>query len=236
MEIIKKIADKNADIYGAKPVTIAFLGDSVTQGCFECYINADNQIDTIFESESGFAALMRNMLHMLYPAAQINIINSGISGDNARNGNSRFERDIAPFSPDLVVVGYGLNDCTRGEKGILPYTEALASVFEKTKQLGAECIFLTPNLMNDTVSPHLKDEKLRELARGFTNNILDQYVAAAKATAEACRVPVCDVYAKWCRLRDCGVNTTELLSNKLNHPTREMHRLTAYSLLETMFE
>ncbi len=43
-------------------------------------------------------------------------------------------------------------------------------------------------------------------------------------------------YAKWCRLRECGVNTTELLSNKLNHPIREMHRLTAYSLDETMFE
>ncbi len=235
MEIIKKIADKNADIYGAKPVTIAFLGDSVTQGCFECYINGDDKIDTIFESESGFAELTRKILHLFYPAAQINIINSGISGDNARNGNKRFERDITPFSPDLVVVGYGLNDCTSGEKGILPYTEALSSIFEKTKQIGAECIFLTPNLMNDTVSPHLKEEKLRELALSFTKNILDQYVTAARATAEAYHIPVCDVYAKWCRLRDCGVNTTELLSNKFNHPIREMHRLTAYSLVETMF-
>ncbi len=235
MEIIKRIAEKNADIYGARPVTIAFLGDSVTQGCFECYVENDDRIETVFESESGFAALTRNILHMFYPAAQINLVNSGISGDNARNGNDRFERDIAPFSPDLVVVGYGLNDCTKGEKGIAPYTEALASIFEKTKGIGAECIFLTPNLMNDVVSPHLKEEKLRALAKIFAENILDRYVAAAKKTAKAHRIPICDVYAKWCRLRECGVNTTELLSNKLNHPTREMHRLTAYSLVETMF-
>ncbi len=63
-----------------------------------------------------------------------------------------------------MVVGYGLNDSTSGEKGISAYTEALSSIFEKTRQIGAECIFLTPNLMNDRLSPHLKDEKLRELA------------------------------------------------------------------------
>ncbi len=235
MEIIKKIAEKNADIYGARPVTIAFLGDSVTQGCFECYIGNDNKIETVFESESGFADLTRKILHLLYPAAQINIINSGISGDNAQNGIKRFERDIAPFSPDLVVVGYALNDSTSGEKGISAYTDALSAIFGKTKSIGAECIFLTPNLMNDTVSPNLKEEMLRELAVCFSKNSLEEYVASAKATAEACNVPVCDVYSKWCRLRECGVNTTELLSNKLNHPIREMHWLTAYSLVETMF-
>ena len=35
---------------------------------------------------------------------------------------------------------------------------------------------------------------------------------------------------------DAGVNVTELLANKINHPTREFHYLFAISLLETMFE
>lgn len=30
MDLIRKLDLKNKDIYGAKPVTIAFLGDSVT--------------------------------------------------------------------------------------------------------------------------------------------------------------------------------------------------------------
>lgn len=37
MKIIEKLNAKQ-DIYVEKPVTIVFLGDSVTQGCFECYI------------------------------------------------------------------------------------------------------------------------------------------------------------------------------------------------------
>ena len=34
MNILKKIRAKQADLF-APPVAIAFLGDSVTQGCFE---------------------------------------------------------------------------------------------------------------------------------------------------------------------------------------------------------
>ena len=37
LKIIELLRQKNQNLYGAKPVTIAFLGDSVTQGCFELY-------------------------------------------------------------------------------------------------------------------------------------------------------------------------------------------------------
>ncbi len=46
--------------------------------------------------------------------------------------------------------------------------------------------------------------------------------------------PVCDCYAQWKQLQAAGVNTTELLSNKLNHPTREMNWLFAVSLLRSI--
>ena len=36
MKIIKKIENKQ-DFYNYPTPTIAFLGDSVTHGCFECY-------------------------------------------------------------------------------------------------------------------------------------------------------------------------------------------------------
>ena len=43
MQIIEKL-NKKQDIFGGKPVTLAFLGDSVTQGCFENYIKTDGGI------------------------------------------------------------------------------------------------------------------------------------------------------------------------------------------------
>ncbi len=234
MEIIKKIAAKNADIYNAKPVTIAFLGDSVTQGCFEVYFKLDGNIETIYESDKAFSANVKKILNYLYPAAQINVINSGISGDNAENGNRRFERDITPYSPDLVVVGFALNDCGRGEEGKEVYEKSLRAILQKVKAIGAECILLTPNMMNDRVSPHIHDERLQDLAKAFLDFPLDDYVAIAKRVATEQSVIVCDMYEKWKCLQENGVDVTELLSNKLNHPTREMHWMTAYKLVETM--
>ena len=61
MEVIKKIAAKNADIYNVKPVTIAFLGDSVTQGCFEVFYKLDGNIETIFESDKAFSVNVKKI-------------------------------------------------------------------------------------------------------------------------------------------------------------------------------
>ena len=41
MNIMKLLAAKANDNWNARPVTIAFLGDSVTQGCFEIYAKND---------------------------------------------------------------------------------------------------------------------------------------------------------------------------------------------------
>ncbi len=235
MEIIKKIANKNSDIYGAPPVTIAFLGDSVTQGCFEVFYKLDESIETIFESDKAFSTGVKKILNYLYPSAQINIINSGLSGGTAENGNERFERDIARFNPDLVVVGFALNDCCRGgEEYIKVYENSLREIFRKTKALGAECIMLTPNMMNDRVSPHIHDERIKELAKSFINTALDDFVDTAKKVANEEGAVICDIYSKWKTLQASGVDITEILSNKLNHPTREMNKMTAYSLVETM--
>lgn len=44
MEIIKKIVNKQ-DFYNYPTPTIAFLGDSVTHGCFECYEKKDETLN-----------------------------------------------------------------------------------------------------------------------------------------------------------------------------------------------
>ncbi len=239
MQIIEKIKAKQADINAAPPVTVAFIGDSVTQGCFECYPIGENGLGTVFDSEHSIARHLEKQLRLLYPTVQINFINSGINGDNAKNGLARFERDISPFSPDLVVVGFALNDSGDGEEGIPAFTESLKGIFAKVKALGAECIYLTPNMMNTDVSVHHPNEMFRKLAVEFAERqnggLLDHYAAAGKTAAEECDVTVCDMYAKWKAMQSGGVNITELLANKFNHPLRELNAMTAYTIAEAMF-
>ncbi|MBR4762492.1 MAG: GDSL family lipase [Clostridia bacterium] len=239
MKIIEKLNAKQ-DIYGGKPVTIAFLGDSVTQGCFECYIKNDGGIETVYDYKSAYSTRLREMLNILYPSVQINIINSGISGDGTENGKKRIERDILPFSPDLVVVSYGLNDACSGIEAIDRYAENLKCIFNKASENGAEIIFLTQNAMNIGKSPFLKDEKLIYTAEITANNqnngVMKAYMDAAKKVALECGVKVCDIYPMWEKLISGGVDTTELLANKINHPIREIHCYMAIKLIETMFE
>ena len=63
---------------------------------------------------------------------------------------------------------------------------------------------------------------------------MDEYMKTAKQVCVEKGVKVCDCYEKWKQLYNSGVNVTELLSNKVNHPLREMHWLFAYMLVDTM--
>ena len=238
MRIIEKMTKKAADNFGCEGVTIAFLGDSVTQGCFEIFNSANNGTDTVYDKRNSYEMGVFDILCTLYPSVTVNIINAGISGDNAPHGLSRLERDVLRHAPDLTVVCYGLNDCCADLNGLNQYTDALKGIFEKVKESGSELIFMTPNMMNTSVSPHVTDPDHIGLAKSFlriqNEGVLDAYIDAARALCAELDVPVCDCYAIWKRLYECGVNTTELLSNKLNHPTREMNKLFSYELVKTM--
>ena len=238
MKIIEKIQEKQKDLYARKPITFAFLGDSVTQGCFDCYETSPSTIETEFVAEWGYSEVFKKMLHKLYPSVPLAVINAGISGGGTSGGLKRLERDVLSYSPDLVVVCFGLNDCGNGKGGVKDYSANLNAIFAKIKESGAECVFMTPNTMNENISPKLTSKHMRNLAKDFAERmkkgVLDDYVAAAKRVAAENQVPVCDCYALWKTMSANGVNVTELLANKLNHPDKDMHFLFAYELLKTM--
>lgn len=239
MKILEKLKAKQMDKHANKSVTIAFLGDSVTQGCFDVYYDRAGRIQTFFDYKKAYSTRVRELLNLLYPEAQINVINSGISGDTAGGGAKRVERDVLAFNPDLVVISYGLNDVTESDEGLTNYKNALAEIFEKVIKSGAECIFMTQNYYNTNISDHLIPEALElaeVLERKQKSGMLKNYYQNAMALARKMGVKVCDVYRKWEAMEKGGVNTTELLANKLNHPIPELHYLFAYSLIETMFE
>ncbi len=240
MKIIEKLNAKQ-DIYGGKPVTIAFFGDSVTQGCFECFIGDEGAIGVVFDYKSAYSTRVREMLNILYPQVQVNIINSGTSGDNTTNAINRIDRDITPFSPDLVVVSFGLNDSGNGMDFLPKYAENLRVILNKVAAGGSEVIFLTQNVMNTKISHEFKEENALLTTAKATEKIqnsgtLRAYMNKAKEIAEECGARVCDIHPMWEKLIAGGVDVTELLANKINHPIREIHYYMAMKLIETMFE
>lgn len=240
MKIIEKLNARQNSLKNP-PVTIAFIGDSITQGCFEVYFKNDGNLETVYDYQSSFATRLRELLSLLYPSVQVNIINCGISGDNAQNGFARLGSDVLTHSPDLVVIGYGANDCVRGGKGgESEYAEALRKIFRAVKASGAEAIYVTEGPLCTGTSPHISDPRIVEIAEKFApienSGLMQSYFKYGKSIAEAEGVKVCDLYSVWKTLELGGVDITELLANKLNHPNRKFHHYMAIKLLETMFE
>lgn len=236
MKIIEKFKKKSLDLKGAAPVTIAFLGDSVTQGCFDMYMPKPNEPDTYFDAENAYHSKVRRIFNMLYPQVPVNIINAGISGGCAAEGLARLERDVLKFSPDLCVVCFGLNDSN--SKTIEEYTDSMRAIFDTLQENGTEVIHMTPNMMC-TYMVFPEGHPFRAITQTCldtqTGGTLERFLEAAKQIAEEKNIPVCDCYAKWKTMAEGGVNTTALLANKINHPIEDMNWLFAYSVVETMF-
>ena len=236
MKMLNKIIEKQRNVHGAEPVTIAFFGDSVTQGCFELYKTGERSFQTEFRVEDGYHTKLREILQMLYPSVPMNMIYAGISGGNAPGGLERIDRDVCAYNPDLTIVCFGLNDCCAGAEKVNVYTDALKEIFKKLKENGSEIIFMTPNLIPDAVSDEVSDTYIREAYENIVKiNALEQYIKAAREVCNEENITVCDCYKIWNSLKKNEVNTTRLLANRINHPVEKMHWLFAFKLAEMIF-
>ena len=94
-------------------------------------------------------------------------------------------------------------------------------------------------LRHNRTVPLCHDEGFIELAerkaRLQNDGVFEAHMEAAHNVCKKYDVPICDCYAIWKKLSESGVDTTELLANKINHPTREMNWLFAAELVRTMF-
>lgn len=228
--IVSKLKEK-------KPVTIAFLGDSVTQGCFEVYYTREGSLEPEFRPWEAYPRKLGRIFEYFYPDAAVQILNYGVSGSSAKQGLERID-ELLSHKPDVVVVCFGLNDCSMEDNGLKEYQEALLEIFERLD--GIRTIFMTPNPMAHKISDFITDNRLVETAQEMSDRqnrgVLEQYLDCAKRLCQKKKIKVCDCYREWMRLKEYGIDTVRLLSNGLNHPKEEMHWLFAEKLFWTIIE
>jgi lysophospholipase L1-like esterase len=183
---------------------------------------------------------VREILCELWPRCAVNIVNAGIGGDSTEGGLKRLETDVLSKNPDLVVISFGVNDSfSKGVPYAETYKENLKTMFERIKATGSEVIFMTPPMTCTAVGPKVTDPLLRRIAAESAEvqngGTLTLYVEKAREAAKECGVPVAEAYAKWMKLYESGVNINAHIANGINHPSRNMHKLFAYAVLEAMF-
>ena len=222
MNVYEKLMMNREGLTEHGPINIVIFGDSISHGAFNNYL----------DFESVYWNVLRKKLNALRTYIPVNMICSAIGGTTAKKSLSRMEKQVLIHEPDLVIVCFGLNDVNGP---LEDYTDALRVIFTRCQESGADVIFMTPNMMNTYVAEDTPKEHLQYAyvtAEMQNAGKVDLYLGSAKAIAEELGVQVCDCYAKWKELSMSGVDTTMLLSNRINHPTEKMHELFAEALFE----
>jgi len=85
--------------------TIVFIGDSITD---------TGRAEPAYRPFGyGYVNFVANHLLAKYPQLNLNIVNTGISGDTVRKLEARWERDCINHKPDVLSVLIGVNDLWR---------------------------------------------------------------------------------------------------------------------------
>ena len=224
MDIREKIKLDKKGLEENGPITIVALGDSVTHGALDGFI----------DYEMVYWNVLRKKINAIRDYVPVNVINAAIGGTTSKHALDRFERDVVNHNPDLVIVCFGLNEVNFPLEDFL---SSLKIIFSRLKDI-CEVIYLTPNMLNsyvarDTPPRHLEYAKVT--AKYQSEGKMDYYIEEAKKVAFEMGVGVCDCYAKWKQMEKDGIDTTKLLINRVNHPDREMHKLFADSLFDMIF-
>lgn len=81
-----------------EPITLAFLGGSITQGCLSS------------TPETCYAYLVYEWWKRQFPAAEFTYVNAGIGGTTSHLGVGRVDEDVLSKKPDFVIVEFSVND------------------------------------------------------------------------------------------------------------------------------
>ncbi len=80
------------------PITLGYLGGSITQGSLSS------------TPDTCYAAMTTKWWRERYPKTEFAYVNGGIGGTTSQFGAARVESDILAYEPDFVVIEFSVND------------------------------------------------------------------------------------------------------------------------------
>lgn len=143
-------------IRSGKSLVVVAVGSSSTKG-----IGASDSAHT-------YPAVLAEELHRRWPQLPVTVINKGVGGEMASQMVARFERDVLPYHPQLVIWQTGSNEALRRDN-IDGYAETMREGINRLISARADVV-----LMNPQFAPRI-------LARPTHLPIVDSIDAVAKS-------------------------------------------------------
>ena len=171
---------------------ILFIGDSISD-----YERTRPVGEGLFNAWGrSYVADVGSLLGCMYPEMHLRIVNMGISGNQCRDLEARWQTDVFDQNPDWVSVLIGINDVWRQfdspeikEQHVSPedfrtcYERLIKSTLPRVKGM----ILMTPYFMEPN-----RDDPMRRR--------MDEYGAITKELAEKYHLTLVDLQAGWDKL------------------------------------
>lgn len=175
-----------------EPVTFVAFGDSITNGG---------------EASSPELIFWRRWIADLeakYPRARINAINGATGGDTTTRGLQRLQAKVIDEKPDLVLIGFGMNDHNRRGVPLPEFERQLREMIGRIRAASAAEIVLCSTFPPNPRWVH-------------GTNRMTEYAAATARVAAETGCAYADVFQNW-QAMAARKRPEDLLANNINHP------------------
>lgn len=159
---------------------IVFFGDSITAGGVK---------------EGGYVTLVEDALATLYPERNIEVLGTGVVGDQVPDLARRLRKDVLAKKPTHVVVYVGVNDvASLGPSraalnaGAEEYAEGLTALVDSITASGADVMLCTPGVIGEDVDQGT-----------LTNYGLELYASKVRELATLRQTGLCDLRSEFTR-------------------------------------
>ena len=172
-----------------KGQTVLFIGDSISD-----YERKRPVGEGLFDAwGKSYVANAASLMSCMYPELGLRIINMGISGNQVRDLDTRWQTDVMDHHPDWVSVLIGINDVWRQfDSPYIPETHVSPEDFEATYTRLIERTLPTVKGMI-LMTPYFMEPNKQDPMRAR----MDEYGAIVRKLAEKYNLTFVDLQAGW---------------------------------------
>jgi lysophospholipase L1-like esterase len=193
-------------------VNIVFFGDSITAGA-----NASGRANTL-PGTPMWTQMVTYALQAKYPSAKVNYINTAVGGKETGWGITELETSVNAHKPDLVVLGFGMND---GGKSVEKFVSNEQKIIDGILAKNPDCeIAVIATMLPHSETTYWKNQNEQEA----------ELADMVKPYANVDIVPMTSVHASILTQK----RYFDMTGNNVNHPNDFLIRVYAQTILETL--
>lgn len=169
--------------------TILFIGDSISD-----YERARPVGEGLFNAWGrSYVADVGSLLNCMYPELALRVVNMGVSGNQVRDLDVRWETDVMERKPNWVSVLIGINDVWRQfDSPYMPETHVPPEEFEQTyEKLIRRTLPIVKGMI--LMTPYFMEPNRADPMRAR----MDEYGSIVKKLAEKYNCTFVDLQAGW---------------------------------------